>query len=238
MKPHAARTLAAIVLAAVAASTASAQEGDSVGADDPPPTAELAPAPATAADIGPLVDRVVSCARAEGAEVSAEDRAAVGEIGALLAQRLGGAIDAGPCSDAACVATLAATDCTTLGLALAAGVAAGPPPGAAPAGAATYADALGAKILACWSAETGAAPTADETTRVHAFTAALAGAFGAQTEGGGCTPNAAALAPCIAAIQAKSCADMAAYLDTESDGASFAAACDGLLDCGGGLPGE
>jgi hypothetical protein len=233
------RLVGTLALCALAASTALAGEGEATDATDPASPDDAPTAAMTPADLEPLVDRLVSCAQAEGTDVSAEDRGTLRDLGSLLAGKLGGALDAGPCNDAACVGTLATTDCTTLGLALASGSFALGPTGPTPPWAKAWADAIGAKILACWAEEQGgAAPSADDVARVGAFTAALGAGVGAQTAGGGCTVNEGALDGCLAAIRAKGCAEMAAYLDTESDGASFVAACGGLIDCGAGLPSE
>ncbi len=150
-----------------------------------------------------------SCYQAEANEIGDEDRTSLdsiaSELGTLVPAPPANPLCPGASDDAACATAVAQAGCDVVANALsqALGVSlAEPEP---EAWAKSYGSAVSDKLLACLSAETGAAPAAADSELVASYGQDLARLAGALGVGGRCHIETSALAPCLDGIRAASC---------------------------------
>jgi hypothetical protein len=195
-------------------------------------------APTVSAALGRAVaERFVACAGSEGAALTDDDRALIGDsvapLGASVARALGAEGCAGAEAEARCVEAVRAASCDALAQALTAAPGAG---GAPPAWAEGHARTLVDRIGRCLAEERGGAATDEELAALGGLRSSLASTLGALVTSGRCSLDENALASCALSVPALSCEALSARLadDPGALGGGVTPECGRFLRCGGG----
>jgi hypothetical protein len=204
-------------------------------ASDAPPAPDPSPAPGAplAADPSPVADELEPPDELPTLDVQEELEHAMSSFARLLGR--GGA--KGPCtaSDAAalsCAADVATWSCGTLSLKLEEAMTGGVGAAEAPAWSRSYAAAMGAKVIDCFTEESGAPPTAPQAADIRTYENVLAGAMGSM--GSACMLDQERFEECLGGIALIGCDALADQISSDASitATSFMQSCEGFLDCG------
>ncbi len=185
-------------------------------ATPPPPAAEL-----EAPDALPVPD------------VYEELQNAMASFALLLGRnRAEGSCTANDAAVLACAADVATWSCETLSHNLKTAMTGGLGGEGAPPWAHSYAQAMGGKVLECFTEEVGAPPSPEQVADIDTYGNILAGAMGSM--GSACLLNEQRFTECLSGIGLMSCDALAAQISSDASitATAFVSSCEGFLDCG------